>query len=230
MAYNRRMTDSPRSGELDLAIIGGGAAGVLVAIQVLRQAQAPLALAIFEPASQLAQGIAYATPWPEHLLNVPAAKMSAFADQPGDFLDFLQAANAYPGEAREVLGERYVCRHYFAAYLQQRLREAEAAGAARLQIVAQPVLALHPDDHGYQLQLGDGQTLHAAQVAIATGNSMRPLPVDGADALPADDVVEAWDYDGVRTLASDHALAIVGSGLSMADTVLALVAGGHSGP
>jgi hypothetical protein len=115
MAYNRHMTDSPRNGELDLAIIGGGAAGVLVAIQVLRQAKAPLALAIFEPASQLAQGIAYATPWPEHLLNVPAAKMSAFADQPGDFLDYLMAANAYPGEAREVLGERYVCRHYFAA-------------------------------------------------------------------------------------------------------------------
>ena len=36
MAYNRHMTDSPCNGELDLAIIGGGAAGVLVAIQVLR--------------------------------------------------------------------------------------------------------------------------------------------------------------------------------------------------
>lgn len=225
MAYNRCMTDSPRNGELDLAIIGGGAAGVLVAIQVLRQAKAPLALAIFEPASQLAQGIAYATPWPEHLLNVPAAKMSAFADQPGDFLDYLMAANAYPGEAREVLGERYVCRHFFAAYLQQRLQEAVAASPAQLQVIAQPVLGLQPDDHGYQLTLGDGSTLHAAQAVLATGNSMRPLPVPGAD-----DVIEAWDYDGVRTLAGDHAVAIVGSGLSMADTVLALLAAGHSGP
>lgn len=230
MAYNRHMTDSPRNGELDLAIIGGGAAGVLVAIQVLRQARAPLALAIFEPASQLAQGIAYATPWPEHLLNVPAAKMSAFADQPGDFLDFLMAAKAYPGEAREVLGERYVCRHYFAAYLQQRLQEAAAASPAQLQVIAQPVLGLQPDDHGYRLQLGDGPALHAAQVVLATGNSMRPLPVAGADALPADAVIEAWDYDGVRTLAGAQAVAIVGSGLSMADTVLALVAAGHSGP
>ncbi|CAJ0610668.1 unnamed protein product [Cylicocyclus nassatus] len=224
------MTDSPRNGELDLAIIGGGAAGVLVAIQVLRQARAPLALAIFEPASQLAQGIAYATPWPEHLLNVPAAKMSAFADAPGDFLDYLMAANAYPGEAREVLGERYVCRHYFAAYLQQRLQDAAAASPAQLQVIAQPVLGLQPDDHGYRLQLGDGQTLHAAQAVLATGNSMRPLPVAGADALPADDVIEAWDYDGVRTLAGEQAVAIVGSGLSMADTVLALVAAGHTGP
>ena len=193
MAYNRPMIDSSRNGELDLAIIGGGAAGVLVAIQVLRQARAPLVLAIFEPASQLAQGIAYATPWPEHLLNVPAAKMSAFPDQPGDFLDYLQAVNAYPGEARELLGERYVSRHHFAAYLQQRLQDAAVASPAQLQEIAQPVLGLQPDDHGYHLQLGDGSTLHAAQAVIATGNSMRPLPVAGADALPADDVVEAWD-------------------------------------
>ena len=138
MAYNRRMTDSTRNGGLDLAIIGGGAAGVLVAIQVLRQARVPLALALFEPASQLGQGIAYATPWPEHLLNVPAAKMSAFPEEPGDFLDFLQAADAYPGEAREVLGERYVCRHYFAAYLQQRLREAEATSASKVSAMLSP--------------------------------------------------------------------------------------------
>lgn len=230
MAYNRHMTDSPRNGELDLAIIGGGAAGVLVAIQVLRQARSPLALAIFEPASQLAQGIAYATPWPEHLLNVPAAKMSAFAEQPGDFLDYLMAANAYPGQAREVLGERYVGRHHFAAYLQQRLREAVAASPAQLQVIAQPVRGLTPDDSGYRLQLGDGHTWHAAQVVLATGNSMRPLPVAGADGLPADTMVEAWDYDGVRAFAGAHALAIVGSGLSMADTVLALVAAGHTGP
>ncbi|MBH1664502.1 FAD/NAD(P)-binding protein [Stenotrophomonas maltophilia] len=230
MAYNRHMTDSPCNGELDLAIIGGGAAGVLVAIQVLRQARSPLALAIFEPASQLAQGIAYATPWPEHLLNVPAAKMSAFAEQPADFLDYLMAVNAYPGETREVLGERYVGRHHFAAYLQQRLQEAVAASPAQLQVIAQPVRGLTPDDSGYRLQLGDGHTWHAAQGVLATGNSMRPLPVAGADGLPADTVVEAWDYDGVRAMAGAHALAIVGSGLSMADTVLALVAAGHTGP
>ncbi|WP_369039486.1 FAD/NAD(P)-binding protein [Stenotrophomonas maltophilia] len=230
MAYNPSMTDSPHNGALDLAIIGGGAAGVLVAIQVLRQARSALALALFEPASQLAQGIAYATPWPEHLLNVPAAKMSAFPDQPGDFLDYLQAIDACPGDAREVLGERYVGRHLFARYLQQRLQEAQAASPARLQVVAQPVLAVHPDDHGYRLHRGDGTACHAAQVVIATGNSMRPLPVQGADQLPADAVIEAWDYDGVRTLAGDKAIAIVGSGLSMADTVLALAAAGHTGP
>ncbi|KAF1012972.1 MAG: hypothetical protein GAK31_03799 [Stenotrophomonas maltophilia] len=229
MAYNRRMTDSSRNGELDLAIIGGGAAGVLVAIQVLRQATSALSLAIVEPASQLAQGIAYATLWPEHLLNVPAAKMSAFPDLPGDFLDYLQQVAAYPQDTREQLGERFVSRHHYAAYLQQRLQEAADASAAQLQVIAQPVLGLQPDDHGHRLQLGDGQVLHAAQTVLACGNSMRPLPLAGAEALPAGVVLDAWDYDGVRTLAGAQSVAIIGSGLSMADTVLALVAGGHTG-
>ena len=70
----------------------------------------------------------------------------------------------------------------------------------------------------------------AAQELLATGNSMRPLPVAGAEALAAADVVEAWDYDRVRALAGTQAIAIVGSGLSMADSVLALVAAGHRGP
>jgi uncharacterized NAD(P)/FAD-binding protein YdhS len=72
MSYNAAMTDSEPMLQADLAIIGGGAAGVLVALNALRSATAPVQVVLFEPASTLAQGIAYATPWPEHLLNVPA--------------------------------------------------------------------------------------------------------------------------------------------------------------
>ncbi|HAV71353.1 MAG TPA: pyridine nucleotide-disulfide oxidoreductase, partial [Stenotrophomonas sp.] len=86
MAYNRCMTASDTHRQCDLAIVGGGAAGVLVALQALRHAQRPSRIVLFEPASVLAEGIAYATPWPEHLLNVPAGKMSGLPDQPADFL------------------------------------------------------------------------------------------------------------------------------------------------
>ena len=42
----------------DLAIIGGGAGGVLVAMQALRQATTPLRIVMIEPRSVLAQGVA----------------------------------------------------------------------------------------------------------------------------------------------------------------------------
>ena len=62
----------------DLAIIGGGAGGVLVAMQALRQATTPLRIVMIEPRSVLAQGVAYATTHGEHLLNVPAVALPRF--------------------------------------------------------------------------------------------------------------------------------------------------------
>jgi len=223
------MTAADSTRQADLAIIGGGAAGALVALNALRSATRALHVAVFEPASTLAQGIAYATPWIEHLLNVPAGKMSALPDVPGDFLDYLLQSDALPGVPREALAGTFVPRRHYAAYLQQRIAEAQAHSPARLQVVHQPVVALTPGGPLSGLRLADGETWQARQVVLACGNSMRPLPAPGAEALPPGRVVDAWDYDGVRLLAGDGDLAIIGSGLSMADSVVALATAGHRG-
>ena len=47
--------------DFDIAIIGGGAGGVLAAIHALRLAGAGTRIALIEPAARLAQGVAYAT-------------------------------------------------------------------------------------------------------------------------------------------------------------------------
>jgi len=223
------MTASDTHRQCDLAIVGGGAAGVLVALQALRHAVRPSRILLFEPASVLAEGIAYATPWPEHLLNVPAGKMSGLPDQPADFLDYLIDSEAIADVPREVLAEQFVPRRHYAAYLRQRLEQARERSVAVLEVVEQPVFALVPHAQGVQLRLDDDVTWSAQRVVLACGNSMRPLPVPGADALPPAQAVEAWDYDGVRVLAGDVDLAIIGSGLSMADSVVALAAAGHRG-
>jgi len=223
------MTASDTHRQCDLAIVGGGAAGVLVALQALRHAERPSRIVLFEPASVLAEGIAYATPWPEHLLNVPAGKMSGLPDQPADFLDYLIDSEAIADVPREVLAEQFVPRRHYAAYLRQRLEQARERSVAVLEVVEQPVFALVPHAQGVQLRLDDDVTWSAQRVVLACGNSMRPLPVPGADALPPAQAVEAWDYDGVRVLAGDVDLAIIGSGLSMADSVVALAAAGHRG-
>jgi uncharacterized NAD(P)/FAD-binding protein YdhS len=229
MTYNQGMTDSESMSQADLAIVGGGAAGALVALNALRSATSAVQIVLFEPASALAQGIAYATPWPEHLLNVPAGKMSALPESPGDFVDYLLAADAEPGTPREVLADAYMPRRQYAMYLQQRLADAEAQSPAQLRVVHAAVMALAPGAARQHLRLADGGEWQARQVVLACGNSMRPLPAPGAEALPPGRVVDAWDYDGVRMLAGEGDLAIVGSGLSMADSVVALANAGHRG-
>jgi len=212
-----------------VAIIGGGAAGVLAAIGMLRGAQQPLRVLIVEPSLPLARGVAYATVYPEHLLNVPAGKMGGFPDKVEDFLDYLLEVRAFPGVERDTLATQFVPRSHFADYLRHRLQQAVESSPAQLEIRAERVQALDRDDAGFQLTLASGQQLRAHRVVLATGNALRPLPARGAGSLPDGKRVEAWDFDAVRAIATTADVAIVGSGLSMADTVVSLQASGHRG-
>src|SRR5690606_3949962 len=119
---------------------------------------------LFEPASTLAEGIAYATPAPQHLLNVPAGRMSALPDRPTDFTGYLRQVDAFPQDDDATLAGRFVPRRHYAAYLRQRLAEAEQASSAQLQVVAQAVLSLRQQDDMARLQLADGSAVDARQV------------------------------------------------------------------
>src|SRR5690606_40535546 len=94
----------------DLLIIGGGAAGVMTAIHALRQADRPLGIVLVECSARLAEGIAYGTTAPEHRLNVPVRRMSAFVDQPDDFLQFMLEHRSEEHTSELQSRENLVCR------------------------------------------------------------------------------------------------------------------------
>jgi len=223
--YNAGMTSVTAGLAHDIAIIGGGASGVLTAIHLLHAATTPVRIALYEPQPTLAQGVAYATPYPEHLLNVPAQRMSAFNDQPGDFLEFLSP----DPQERTALAPAFVERHRYGEYLRDRLARARDAGIATLEHVTQPVTAMNRCAGGWRLQLADGAEAGCAAVVLAVGNRPRPLPARGTSGLSADASLSAWDFDAVRAVPPDARLCIVGSGLSMVDAVLSFVATGHRG-
>src|ERR1700689_5103932 len=66
-------------------IIGGGASGVLLACHLLRRPVNKLEVTLVEKRPDVGRGIAYHTANPDHLLNVRAANMSAFPDEPDHF-------------------------------------------------------------------------------------------------------------------------------------------------
>lgn len=218
------MDDAARPHGFDIAIIGGGAAGTMVAIHALRSATTPLRIALVEPATP-GQGVAYATTHSEHLLNVPVRGMSAFVDAPEDFLDFIAA----DGDDREALGRMFVQRHRYADYLQARLEQARAASPAQLHPYLGRAVALEDEDGTLHLTLDDGTRLSARGVALAVGNAPRKLPIQGAENLPDAQRPSAWDFDAVKHLPADADVCIAGSGLSMVDAALSLAANGHRG-
>src|SRR5688572_28807628 len=128
------MTSTQNDIIFDLAIIGGGAGGVLAAIHALSIAQAAAHIVLIEPAERLGEGVAYATRYQEHLLNVPVRRMSAFDDVPADFLDYMMDISG--GDAdRATLAHQYAERRQYSHYLRDRLERAREASTATLHIV-----------------------------------------------------------------------------------------------
>ena len=212
----------------DLLILGDGASAALVALRALQQAGAGRRIGLVGPGTP-GVGIAYATDDRGHRLNVPAGKMSALADVPGDFVEYLKTvglADDVPGDA---LAARYVPRTWYGGYLQARLADAVAASAATFEHIAQRAVRLSGDAGQRQVTLADGAVLHASRIVLALGNALRPLPLAGAEALPATQSIGAWDVPALRGVAADADVLVIGTGLTLADVVVTLRSQGHQG-
>ncbi|WP_368563066.1 FAD/NAD(P)-binding protein [Pseudoxanthomonas sp. UTMC 1351] len=222
------MTSTQNEDIFDLAIIGGGAAGVLATIHALRVARTAVRIVLIEPAERLGEGVAYATRYREHLLNVPIRRMSAFDDAPADFLDYMMDVSD-DGADRQTLAHQYAERRQYGHYLRDRLERARAASSATLQILRGRMIGLVETGDVFHLDLQDGESLSAQTVLLAVGNASKPLPARGAGALPAGAVIPAWDFDAVKAIPVNASVCIVGSGLSMVDSALSLADNGHRG-
>ena len=82
VAFRGKWNSVPQVSAKSIAIIGGGASGVLMAAHLLRSPDPDLDIVIIEKQTSLGRGLAYSTDLSDHVLNVRASNMSAFADDP----------------------------------------------------------------------------------------------------------------------------------------------------
>jgi uncharacterized NAD(P)/FAD-binding protein YdhS len=211
-----------RSAGRTIAVIGGGAAGTLVAIHLLHAGAGRLRPLVIEPRALLGEGVAYSTRDPAHLLNVRAGNMSAFGAEPGDFVRHVEASapDADPSaDAPEPIAQRYLPRRHFSAYLRQTLARLAAPDDMHVRDEVVDV----EGDGPYVLHLRSGARLAADAIVLATGNAPRP-PLAASPR-----VVQAWDHAAIAAIGAGEDIAIVGSGLSMVDVVVTLAGRGHRG-
>jgi uncharacterized NAD(P)/FAD-binding protein YdhS len=206
-----------------VAVIGAGAAGTLTAVHLVRTALdggQPMVVSLIDPCPETGAGVAYSTQDDRHRLNVPAARMSAYPDDPGHFLRWLRTRHdpaTQPGD--------FAARREYGYYLSDVLAEAIRSAAGRVRLVRhhERVISIRSSPASARLELESGRPITADAVVLAPGP---PAPsTDWApDELRRSDrfVPDPWRRHALSTMDDDLPVLLVGTGLTMVDVALTL--------
>ena len=211
---------SEGAAEADVTIIGGGFSGTMLAAQLARRG---LNSIIVEGRKREGKGTAFSTPEAVHLLNVPAARMSAWPDEAGHFADAIASEGYQPAD--------FVPRGKFGAYLSGILADARDSG--RVKVIAGQAQKAQFEQSAWMVQLSHGLQIRSGALVLAQGNQP-PEPLRAAAAISPDLFVnDPWGVEGRVAVdrVAEHGgeVLLVGTGLTMVDVVLSLDAAGHRG-
>ncbi len=228
--------------ERHIVIVGGGFTGTALAIHLARLGSTGLSVTVIEPRAQLGQGVAYSTEDPAHRINVPAARMQLSAAQEGEFDRWYRASAAFARDpaARWHDGKVYPQRGQFGAYVAEQFAE---------EVRTSPVTLRHVQDRAvawrnHEIVTASGAAVKADEVVLAISHPPPALPKivqqwlagkgeqKGDEAHPADRtnlIANPWQKNTLANVGADDRIAIIGSGLTMADVVASLHRQGHRG-
>lgn len=207
-----------------MAIVGGGAAGTLLALHLARLHG--IRVTLYDGAGAFGRGAAYSATSPWHRLNVPAHKMGGWhADDADGFLQWLAHRD---GGAAQSHGHRYIERAVYGEWLSSQLFDAVRAGHVQLVTARVQGLRVKPGAIAHwELLLESGQRHSAQSVALCQGNAL-PRALPGLASHPRS-IGNPWLARSLSRIGKHDEVLIAGSGASGVDAVLELQHTGHCG-
>ena len=217
-----------------IAVVGAGFSGTLLALHLMRQCSPDVRIVLAERNEQFGRGAAYSTGNSSHLLNVPASKMSAFQSRPDDFIDWLRSLPPEECEGVEPSPTTFVPRSLFGRYIQDLMTSEMKATVhcGRLDLMQSDITDIDAPAGGLTLTLADGTALPVDRAVLAIGN-FPPSPPPVADPGFYDTTAyrpDPWAADLLEGLDAAAPVLLIGTGLTMIDTVVSLLDRGHKGP
>lgn len=209
-----------------IAVVGGGASGVVTAVNLLaRGGQSSPNVVIFERSGRVGAGAAFSTDCQDHLLNVPAGGMSAFADGPGDFARWLN------GQAPGLFSPAsFVPRRLYRRYLRDALSAYSARSPGKVDIVDAEVVDLEPTRSGARVVCTWGHPLNADAVVLALGLLPPRYPAQLIAAEARERVIaNPWEPEALARIPRSATVLLLGTGLTAVDVAFALHGQGHAG-
>ena len=215
--------DAPH--ECDVAVVGGGFSGLMTLVHLCRLLPGGR-FALIERRPRPAPGVAYGACDAAHLLNVPAGRMGAFAEEPGGFHAWL--SRTIPGAHGP---DDFVPRALFGRYLRE-LADAELAPSrGRVSMVRDAVVHLERVPFGVELVLASGRSMVARAAVLAPGLPPARTPWAKVDhGAPREALcVDPWEPGSLSVTPRDAEVLVLGSGLTAIDIVQGLRRAGHRG-
>ncbi|MEE3651069.1 MULTISPECIES: FAD/NAD(P)-binding protein [unclassified Brenneria] len=212
-----------------VVIIGGGFSGAAVAIHLARAARPELEITVVEPRAQVGQGVAYSTIDAAHRINVPAEKMALSPAEQDSFEHWFEAVGGLRDdpEARWHDGKIYPRRNAFGRYMAEKFVQAASGRAGNLR---------HLQDRAVDWRNGvvvteKGVRLKADEVVLAISHPRPSLPRPLAQKLANHPglIADPWRNGALDGVAATDRVAIIGTGLTMADMAASLHSRGHRG-
>lgn len=200
-----------------IVIIGGGFCGTVLASRLLRRPPSgPTRVILIERSTEVGRGLAYAQRSFPFLLNVPAGRMSANAENPDEFLHFAQR------RLPRATKEDFLPRELYGEYLQQVLLAAQlsAPRGVALETWQGSVIAVRRIERALPLQveLADGRRITADDVVLALGNPP-PANLSAANEVATHSAYDADPYAQAVRRSRDDRVLLIGTSLTAADIV-----------
>lgn len=212
---------------LKIAIVGAGFSGTALVSMLSQFADQPVEIFLFDKSGQFGPGIAYSTDNSCHLLNVPAKNMSANDDE-NHFLNWLnQSQQAKPYlHQHEPIADQFVPRFLYGEYLKQLLHADNLSTSIKLFKIQEEVrkVTVYPDKLDI---ITHHSSFNVNKVVLATGNELPDKP----SFLSSEQnyIENPWSALSLKKISKEDSVLLLGSGLTMIDTLISLAQQNHRG-
>jgi trehalose-6-phosphate synthase len=170
-------------------------------------------------------GAAYGAGDAQHLLNVPAGKISAFAEEPDHFLQWLEGHRAELPNlgVEEISRESFLPRQVYGKYVRDILDHARRT-APGLDMAETEVVDIEPGRKGLALIGKNGEMFAASKVVLALGNFPPgdPPTKDRRFHRSARYFNLPWSPTMLPQISGEDDILILGSGLTTLDLLVSL--------
>ncbi|WP_081915582.1 FAD/NAD(P)-binding protein [Saccharothrix sp. NRRL B-16314] len=218
-----------------IGIVGGGASTVCLLDALARSDVGGGAITVFDPSPHLWRGRPYQRDVTAVRVNIAPEGMTIRSGDKAHFTRWLAAR--YPKAQGEndymdpLCGIKFIPRAMYGEYLEDSARDALvhlAESGWRVSVVRKQVVSADTSDDGVILTTDDGDVSVVDRVVLCTGRGAPPddYGLKGTPGYVVD------PYPLAKTLGQvdpDQDVAVLGSGLTGVDVVLALAAKGHRG-